>query len=199
MCLFGVYRYVVAMLGNYDESEAFEVDIDGVRPIPEREAPVDTSTVKEGAAFDCWYAQDEQFYKVTVDKVLDNTTVLVTFEGFEGQDEVPFQYLAAPEEGEEEVQEGEELAEDADPQDLEDGTDADGLDDDDPNEQAEEGEEYPEEDLGHCVVFSLTLSDLSIDDFDEEAEGAFIDDIANGIGVEPNQVQMVGGIRPFKI
>ena len=220
-------RYVVAMLGNYDASEAFEVDVDGVRKIPIRGPPVELKSIEEGGTYDCWYAQEEQFYMVTVESITEHSTLMVTFEGFDDQDEVPLQYLLVPEdeghegEGEHDEKEGhdqevleddheahaeeeESAAEDLDPNELAAMEDQDYADDGDLDEKVTEHEEeenevhegdeeqhYADDELGHIVSFSLSLADWSVDEFDAEAEESLIDDIANGIGVDPNQVQIL--------
>ena len=50
------FSYVVSMLSGDQESDAFEVDFDGVRQIPERADPVDMETLEQGTPYDCWYA-----------------------------------------------------------------------------------------------------------------------------------------------
>ena len=87
------FSYVVSMLSGDQESDAFEVDFDGVRQIPERADPVDMETIEQGALYDCWYAPDKQFYPATIEGLTENGTVMVTFDGFDEQDEIPIQYL----------------------------------------------------------------------------------------------------------
>ena len=80
------------MLSN-KKSDAFEIDSDGVRKILERADPVDMETIEQGALYDCWYAPDKQFYPATIEGLTENGTVMVTFDGFDEQDEIPIQYL----------------------------------------------------------------------------------------------------------
>ena len=87
------FSYVVSMLSGDQESDAFEVDFDGVRQIPERADPVDMETLEQGTPYDCWYAQEEKFYPATIEGLTENGTVMVTFDGFDEQDEIPIQYL----------------------------------------------------------------------------------------------------------
>ena len=81
-------------MGNLvGESDTFEVDVDSVRQIPDHGETLDASSVQEGARYECWYAQEGEYYNATVNIVIEYSTAVVLFDGFEDQEEVPLKYL----------------------------------------------------------------------------------------------------------
>ena len=77
-------------MGNLvGESDTFEVDVDSVRQIPDHGETLDASSVQEGARYECWYAQEGEYYNATVNIVIEYSTAVVLFDGFEDQEEVP--------------------------------------------------------------------------------------------------------------
>jgi hypothetical protein len=86
----------VTLLGDNSTSDAFEVDVDSVRQIPRRGDPIPASSIQEGARYECWYAQEGEYYYATVNIVIEKSTAVVLFDGFQEADEVPLQYLLVP-------------------------------------------------------------------------------------------------------
>ena len=83
----------MTLLGDNSTSDAFEVDVDSVRQIPRRGDPIPASSIQEGARYECWYAQEGEYYNATVNIVIEYSTAVVLFDGFEDQEEVPLKYL----------------------------------------------------------------------------------------------------------
>jgi len=92
MAVEDIDAYVLSMLGNDDES--FEMQTEHVRPIPERAPLIKRSQLVEGHVYDCWSANEGEWYPATCEMVTESGTVMVTYEGFDEQDEVPLLYLA---------------------------------------------------------------------------------------------------------
>jgi hypothetical protein len=58
--------------------ESHQVEPDCVREIPERAPLLKLKNLKEGKVYDCWYANEEEWYPATVEMITESGTVMVT-------------------------------------------------------------------------------------------------------------------------